>query len=320
MDDAKSGTAMTHPLLHLATSPVNWNNNDLPGWRPVTPFPAILEEMLAAGYGATEYDASFGQNATVLRTEASQRATIWCGAYQWVDFLATDSIDEAISDLEPTLLLLSAIDCRHLIVADALRPHRVALAGRVASDGSDSLDAVQVRRIAESVHRLSDAASRHGIAVHYHNHVGTWVETPRELEALMECLDPGLVSLCFDTGHYAYGGGDPAAFIREHHARIGYMHLKDVDPAVLTESRRDGLTFLDALRRYVFCPIGEGSADIPAILGVLATHAFPGWIVVEQDTCMGDSTATARANLEFITRWLEESTGRARVHQGGQTS
>ena len=319
MDDAKSGTVTTHPLLHLATAPANWNNNDIPGWRPLTPFPRVLDEMLAAGYGATEYDASFGRDDMVLRIEASQRGMTWCGSYQWVDFLDAGTINASIQALEPTFTLLDGIGCRHLIVADSLRPHRVAMAGNVPVNGSQSLSRDQVQLIADSVHRLAEAAGHHDIAVHYHNHVGSWIETPDEVEALIDCLDFGAVDLCFDTGHYAYGGGDAAAFIREHHARIGYLHLKDVDPAVLAASRREGLTFIKALKRIVFSPIGEGAADIPSILSVLTAHGFAGWIVVEQDTCAGDATATARANLDFIARWLQRHTETMLSREGGHT-
>jgi inosose dehydratase len=301
--------------LRMATCPVNWNNNDLPGWRPLTPFPAILDRMIEAGYQATEYDGSFGMDADVLRTEAARRGMVWTGSYQWVDFLDTSHLDEAIQQLAPTLELLDAIDCRNLIVADSLRPHRVAMAGRVPRDGSESLAAGDVQTLAKGVHLLAQKARQYDISVRYHNHVGSWIEAPHEVEALLSQLDTSIADLCFDTGHYAYGGGNPAAFIAEHHDVIGYLHLKDVDTGAVADARERHLTFIDALREYVFSPIGEGAADIPAILDVLIRNRFDGWIVVEQDTCAGDSTETTRDNLGFITEWLanhelNSSTGR----------
>lgn len=309
MGDSPIGARDAGAPLRLATAPVNWNNNDIPNWRPLTPFPAILDRMREAGYDATEYDASFGTDVEVLVREAETRGMTWCGSYQWVDFVAKDRI----AALAPTLERLAAIDCRNLIVADALRPERVAIAGRVPEDGSASLSDPQIQDLAGGVHRLAEVAERHGIAVRYHNHVGSWIETPRELEALMAHLD---VHLCFDTGHYAYGGGDAAAFIRDHHDRIGYLHLKDVDAEGVRYAREHGLTFIDALKRYVFSPIGEGIADIPSILDVLTTTGFDGWVVVEQDTCAGDATETARADRDFIAAWLDERAPLARSRQG----
>ena len=45
----------------------------------------------------------------------------------------------------------------------------------------------------------------------FHPHVGTYIETPREVAALLEAMDTSLLGLCFDTGHWAFGGGDPLA-------------------------------------------------------------------------------------------------------------
>lgn len=296
----------TDQTLRIATCPVNWNNNDIPGWRPTTPFPDILDRMRDAGYRATEYDASFGTDPDILVFEAESRSLRWAGSYQWVDFLERGGNFDAYEDLKPTLALLQAIDCRNLIVADALRPHRVSLAGRVPSDGTESLDDTSYRRIAEGIQTLASIAHEFGIRVRYHNHVGTWIEAPHEVVALLAHLDTSVADLCFDTGHYAYGSGDAEQFIREHIDEIGYLHLKDVDTAAVADARTRQLTFLDALREIVFSPIGTGSADIPAILKVLVEHAFDGWIVVEQDTSAGDPTVTARENLAFIQNWLKE--------------
>jgi inosose dehydratase len=290
--------------LRLATAPVNWNNNDIPGWRPITPFPSILDRMLEAGCYATEYDAGFGTDADVLVREAATRGITWTGCYQWVDFLDSTNLDQAIRDLEPRFALLQTIECRHLIVSDSLRPNRIALAGRVPDDGSASVSDDAVAQLADGVHRLADAAASFDLAVHYHNHVGSHIEAPHEVEALIRHLDLSRVDLCFDTGHYAYGGGDAETFIREHRDSIGYLHLKDVDTDALADARAKDLSFIDALRAYVFSPIGTGSADIPAILQTLVSTGFDGWVVVEQDTCEGDPTETARQNLAFITDWL----------------
>ncbi|HEV2073080.1 MAG TPA: sugar phosphate isomerase/epimerase [Thermomicrobiales bacterium] len=296
-----------HGDLRLATAPVNWNNNDIPGWRPVVPFPEILDRMQEAGYSATEYDSSFGCDPAILRSAVEDRGMTWCGSYQWVDFLDTEGLDAIIRSLTPTLELLDAIGCRNLLVADALRPHRVSMAGRVPADGSASLSSDDLRRLAEGAHRLAESAAAHNIAIHYHNHVGSWIEAPHEVETLLTHLDSALVDVCFDTGHYAYGGGNPADFIAHYHERIGYLHLKDVDTDAVQNARRQSLTFIEALKHHVFSPVGAGSADIPAILDVLVSSDFDGWVVIEQDTCEGDATVTARRNLDFIRAWLQRT-------------
>ncbi|HWV35611.1 MAG TPA: TIM barrel protein, partial [Thermomicrobiales bacterium] len=224
--------------LRIAAAPVTWNNNDLENWRPRIPFPEILDRIAEAGYRATEYDASFGTDPETVRNAAAERGLQFCGSYQWLDLNTTGDVIAEHPSLEATLALLAAIDCRHLIIADSLRPHRVAIAGAVPRDGSASLDADGFARIAANASRVASVAGRHGIHVHYHNHVGTYVETPEEVESLLASLDTDEVDLCFDTGHFAFGGGDAKAFVERHAGVIGYVHLKDVDAAVMREAHR----------------------------------------------------------------------------------
>lgn len=290
--------------IRLATCPVNWNNNDLTNWRPITPFPDILDHMRRAGFTATEYDGLFGTDVAVVRRELDARNLTLTGSYQWVDFLENGAQENAYDHQKPLLKFLAEVGCPNLIVSDPLRPHRVALAGRVPNDNSESLDEESYHRIASGIHALATIASEFGIRVRYHNHVGSWIEAPHELDGLLEHLDTSLADLCFDTGHYAYGGGIPYQFIYNNMEKIGYLHLKDVDEQAVADARHYHLTFLEALREIVFSPIGTGTADIPAILATLVQHRFDGWVVVEQDTCLDDPTDTARSNFTFIEQWL----------------
>jgi hypothetical protein len=40
--------------------------------------------------------------------------------------------------------------------------------------------------------------------------------------------------------------------------------------------------------------------DVPAIVNSLQSVNFAGWVVVEQDTCLGDPTAMAAANRDYL--------------------
>lgn len=290
--------------INIAAAPVTWNNNDLENWRPRIPFPEILDRITKAGYTATEYDANFGQDPNLLLQEAAARNLTFCGSYQWIDLNTTGNVLAETPALQSTLALLAAIDCHNLIIADSLRPHRVAIAGAVPSDGSASLDAYGFRRIAANAARVAELAHRHDIRVHYHNHVGTYVETPAEVAALLTQLDTSAVDLCFDTGHFAFAGGDALAFVTDHLDTIGYVHLKDVDAAVMAQAHANRWSFLEALRHYVFADIGTGVAQIDEILAVLKGLPSSPWIVIEQDTCEADSTVTSARNLQTVRRML----------------
>ena len=300
MDVDSSNRGTMENELQIATAPVNWNNFELPNMRPFVPFPEILDLMVEAGYRTTEYDRGFGVDPGPLLDAIERRGMTYCGAYLWFDFLDEDPFAAQLARLDDDLTLLTAIGCRHLIVADRLRTHRIDLAGFVPEDRSASLSEEGYETLVANVHRMAERARNGDVSVHYHNHVGTYIETPWEVAEVLSRLDRQFVDLCFDTGHYAYGGGNALAFLTDHLADIGFLHLKDVDQEILDSARAHRWSFLDALRHYVFCPLGDGSAEIERIVRALVAANFAHHVVIEQDTCKGDPTVNARQNREFL--------------------
>jgi inosose dehydratase len=144
-----------------------------------------------------------------------------------------------------------------------------------------------------------------GVGLVVHHHAAGFLETEAEIERLLADTDPERVGLCLDTGHLAFGGGDPVAFARRHAARVRHLHLKDVDEAVAARVRRDGLDYLEAVRAGVFTTLGEGGVDVGGVLDALAGAPI-GWAVVEHDRLSEDgpspleSARTSRARLAAL--------------------
>lgn len=284
----------------VGTAPVNWNNDDLLDWRTPVPFPAILDEMAAAGYAGTEYGGNFAQEPEVLRRELAARHLRLAGSYQWLHLRDHATLETEMGRLSGTLDLLTAAGSTNLIVADAMSPERIAIAGQVPEDGSAGLDDEGWSRLAGGLRLVAELAEALGVRIHYHNHVGTHVETPAEVERFLAEIEGSDVDLCFDTGHFAYGGGNPTEFVLRHRDRIGYLHLKDVDAEMLAVARVEKLSFLDALRRCVFCEFGDGMVDIPRVVDTLRGGGYRGWIIVEQDTSRKPSTESAAASRRYL--------------------
>lgn len=284
----------------VATAPVNWNNVDLAGSVPEVPYPDLLDEMVAAGYDATEYGGNFPTDADTLRHDLLARGMRLCGAYHALPLIDDDRLRARRPAFAGLLKLLAGAGCQDVIIAIEATPERMALAGHVPADGSAGLSAEEWRRAGRNLAEAGAIAADHGLRAHFHNHVGTHVETPDEVERLIAELTTDKVDICFDGGHYAYGGGDPIAFVHRHRERIGYVHLKDVDPVVLHDARARELSFLDALREFVFCELGEGMVDIPGMVQTLRDGGYRGWLVVEQDTTPRDATVSARANRAYL--------------------
>jgi inosose dehydratase len=156
--------------------------------------------------------------------------------------------------------------------------------------------------------RACEVARSRGLRPVLHHHVGTYVETPDEVAAVLERTPVGL---CLDTGHYVYGGGDPLAAVRTFGSRVDYLHLKDVDPRKLAEVRRDGLDFAGGVAAGVFCPLGRGCVPFGEIFEELVRLGFDGWAVVEQDVDPTGRTGVnpleaARCSREYLRSLLKD--------------
>ena len=46
---------------------------------------------------------------------------------------------------------------------------------------------------------------------------------------------PSLVGLCLDSGHFRYGGADPAQRVRDYRSVLQHVHLKDCHTQVLRD-------------------------------------------------------------------------------------
>lgn len=289
-------------MLRVGASPVIWNNDDLADWAPEVPFPRVLDEMAAAGFAGTELGSNYPSDPRALGAALEERGLALCGAYRWLHLLDAGLLEVELRALDGLLDLFSTVRCSDLVVACAMTPERRALAGRVPGDGSAGLSDDRWRALAGSLHVVARRAAERGVRTHYHNHVGSHVETADEVERLLASTDPTLVDLCFDVGHYAYGGGDPVDLVARHADRVGYVHLKDVDAGVLAQARAAGLDFFAALRAYVFCELGRGLAGVERVMELLLDGGYDGWIVVEQDTTSRPPAESARASRDFLRR------------------
>ena len=92
----------------------------------------------------------------------------------------------------------------------------------------------------------------------FHSHADSHVGYQHEIERFLETTDPEYVNLCLDTGHVAYYGGDSLELIARYPDRIGYLHLKQVDPEIVAQVEAEDLDFPEAVtaRRHVRAAAG----------------------------------------------------------------
>jgi inosose dehydratase len=143
------------------------------------------------------------------------------------------------------------------------------------------------------VNTVARYARERGLVTAFHPHVASYIERPEEIARLMRDTDPTLVGLCLDTGHVAYGGGDPVEIARTHAQRVRHVHLKDVRREVRADALARHLDFRDAVSLGVFAPLGDGSLDLRSTLSALRAVGYAGWLIVEQDVRLGVSPIAA---------------------------
>jgi inosose dehydratase len=246
------------------------------------PWTRFLDEVAVAGYEWIEI-GPYGYLPTevsVLRRELAARNLKVTGSF------VNGPLHEAAAwpDIERQTramgALLGGVEARFLVLmTDAYHDPYTGKAS-----GPPTLSGKAWRQLIDTTHRLADLArDEYGLRLVFHPHAGMYVETEPEIEALLADTDPRLVSLCLDTGQHLFAGGDPLAFLRRHHTRIPYLHLKDIDAAVLRRVQADQIPINAAVDLGVFTEPAQGMIDFAALFAFLRTIDFDGPAIVEQD-------------------------------------
>ena len=126
-------------------------------------------------------------------------------------------------------------------------------------------------------------AEEYGVRLQFHPHADSHVETQAQTERFLEETDPAFVSLCLDTGHLAYRRADSVEIIQKYPDRIGYVHIKQMDPAIVEKAEQEGLAFGQAVAMGASCEPPQGLPDIPSVVEALSQLSAELFVVVEQD-------------------------------------
>jgi inosose dehydratase len=167
-----------------------------------------------------------------------------------------------------------------------------------------SLQESEWKIFAEGAEKVAQAVKKDsGLRTVFHHHCAGYVEHPAEIEKLMQLTDPTLLGLCFDTGHFRFGGGDPIAGLRAHRDRIWHVHFKDCHPEIANRSREENWDYFTSVENGIFCELGKGEIDFPGVKRELENMGYQGWIVVEQDVLpgLGKPKESARRNREYLS-------------------
>jgi inosose dehydratase len=267
-------------LLRLGSAPDSWGV-----WYPEdprqTPWERFLDELAAAGYEWLEL-GPYGYLPTDpvrLRDEIGRRGLKVSGGTVGGALHRAAAWESDVAAARRVAALVQAMGARYLIyLPEGYRDGR----GKVVQPVS--LETEDWRRLVSRASELGRiVAGDYGVKLVFHPHADTHVATQAEVERFLEQTDAAAVSLCLDTGHISYCGGDNLALVESFPDRIGYVHLKQVAPDVLEQVQAEQLGFAEAVRRGAMCEPPRGIPDFEPLIEALGRLGSELFAIVEQD-------------------------------------
>lgn len=258
----------------IAGAPITWGVCEVPGWGAMLPPDRVFGEMAGLGLGATELgpvDDYLPLDAGAIRAALEPHRLRLLGGFVPLVLHERAGLDEAVAQAERIASVMAAAGASVFVLA---------IVQDAAWSAPRALDEDGWRQLAHGVDRVAEATAALGLTTVVHPHQGTLIEKAAEVDALASRSD---VAWCLDPGHLALGGYDPLDFLRAHGARVGHVHLKDIDLAVAARLNAGELTLMGAVQAGLFKPLGQGDAGIADVVAGLDAQGYDGWLVLEQD-------------------------------------
>jgi inosose dehydratase len=290
-------------MIKIGNAPCSWgvefaDDPRNPDWHKV------LRENAAAGFSGIELGpvGFMPEDPAILADALAEHAQELIGGVVFRAFHDPAQWDDVLDGAVRTCKALRAHGAQHLVLIDSISERRAPTAGR--SSEAEQMDAAEWVAYRDRIGTIAKmGAEEYGLTIGIHAHAAGFMDFEPELERLLDEIDEKILKICFDTGHHSYAGFDPVAFMKRHINRISYMHFKDIDPSVKARVIASRTGFYDACADGIFCNLGDGDVDFPAVWQVLLDAGFDGWCTVEQDCDPAGNTSPiddARTNRTYL--------------------
>ncbi len=277
---AQDGTES--PLL-IGTAPDSWGV-----WFPddpqQTPWERFLDEVAEAGYhyielgpyGYLPTDAPRLQDALEARDLEVSAGTVFTAFHRESD----EEREATWAQVHQVAELTRAVGGEHIVVIPAM--WRDDVTGEAVEN--EHLTPSQWERLFSGHDELGKVLwEKYGLKQEFHSHADSHVCSQEQITRFLEGTDSELVSLCLDTGHAEYGGASSAEIIRNAPERVGYLHLKQIDPQIMETVRRENLTWAAANKAGVMVEPPGGAPDLAEVIWELERLDRSFYCIVEQD-------------------------------------
>ncbi len=252
-----------------------------------TPYSRFLDEVAASGYKWIEL-GPFGYLPTdpeQLSDELASRDLKLSAGTVFEHLHQSESPGDSAwnsvwKQIEDVAKLTAAVGGKHVVVIPEM--WRDPSSGAVLEDRN--LTTEQWQQKTNGMNELGKAMfEKYGVRAQYHPHADSHVDTEENIYRFLDGTDGEFVNLCLDTGHISYCGGDNIAIIERAPERIGYLHLKQVDPEVQAKVIAEDLPFGEAVKLGAMTEPPRGIPDMPPLLAAIDKLGVDVFAIVEQD-------------------------------------
>ena len=265
--------------VRVGISPIAWQNDDLPDITSEFTMEQALKEAREIGYTGVERGQRMPQDTESLRVYLDRYQLALCGGWCSGNLLVND-IETEKAAIKQQVEQFIALGAPCLVYAECSNTVQGQLGTPV--NNRPRLSSDEIKLYGKKLSEIAKWTTDLGMPLAYHHHMGSIIEAEAEVDALMEGSSDQ-VTLCFDSGHLLFGGGDVMATLNRWANRVHHVHFKDIRPDIVADVRENDRSFLDAVIAGAFTVPGDGCIDFQAIANVLKGMNYEGWIVVEAE-------------------------------------
>lgn len=265
--------------VKIGVSLIAWQNDDLPDLTADFTMEQALEEAREIGYTGVERGRRMPADTSGLRSCLHDAGVGLCGGWYSGNLLVND-VGTEIAAMRRQVEQFAALDAPCIVYGEC--SNTVQGEKDVPVNARPHLTREEIGSYGRKLSEVAKWCADRGVPLAYHQHMGSIVEAEADVDALMEGTSRE-VHLCFDTGHFLFGGADVLSLLDRWQDRVCHVHYKDIRPDVVDDVRGNNLSFLDAIIAGAFTVPGDGCIDFKAVTRRLKAMDYSGWIVVEAE-------------------------------------
>ncbi|MDD3794562.1 MAG: sugar phosphate isomerase/epimerase [Lachnospiraceae bacterium] len=264
-----------------------WISNERDHWKPINDrhkenFEQFLREVSDLGYETVENfnwiadyygDDIEGFKQTVLKYNLK---------FENLYFYFSNDPEKDYLEVEKYLKFMKQVDAHYMNMQGVMWEDRPFVR---------PFDEKRIKEYAELSNKIGRLCKEYGVKACMHPHSNTAVFKKEEIDYYMQHADPEYVYLCVDTAHTTLAGINAPELVREYGKRIGYMHLKDLDPD-------SSLNPEWPMKR--FRPLGYGCIDFKGVVQELRKAGYDGILCVELDYQPVCNYRSAQISRDYI--------------------